>query len=121
MQSKKRCLKKISNGNKYMVYLIFSWGIFWYLQSKLGNKGFLSAKILSIFFGRQTMISIMAVAGHSGNGCRTDRPDCSSVAAMTAMIVSLNPYAMYQFRFFLAFSAESGFGCLIGAVKLACL
>jgi len=100
--------------DKYMVYIIFVivfalFGIF------LGNKGFLSSNNIMNVLRQTTTISIVAVAGTFVMASGQIDLSVGSVAAMTAMFVSLVLQSTNSIL--LALVVGLGFGLIVGLVN----
>lgn len=113
MQSNKK-IKKNIQWDKYMVYIIFV-AVFIIFAITLGNKGFLNKNNIVNILRQTAMISIMSVAGTFVMAAGQIDLTVGSVAAMTAMFVSI--ILQNTDSIILALVVGLGFGCFIGAVN----
>lgn len=106
--------KKGIQWDKYMVYIIFA-AVFLLFAVMLGGDGFLNPNNLINILRQTAMISIMAVAGTFVMGAGQIDLTVGSVAAMTAMLVSLVLQSTNSI--ILALIVGIGFGLVVGLVN----
>ncbi len=114
MQSRKTNRLRNVQWDKYMVYIIFV-VVFALFAAVLGGKGFLNQNNILNILRQTSMISIMAVAGVFVMGAAQIDLTVGSVAAMSAMIVSLILRSTNSIP--LALGAALAFGCAIGMIN----
>jgi ribose transport system permease protein len=113
MQSKKSKWMSLQ-WDKYMVYIIFA-VVFVLFAIILGQKGFLSSNNLLNILRQTAMISVMAVSATFVMAAGQIDLTVGSIAAMTAMFVSL--VLQSTNNIFLALLIGIGFGCIVGCVN----
>ena len=114
MQSRKTNSLKNVQWDKYMVYIIFI-VVFALFAIALGDKGFLNKNNILNILRQTSMISVMAVAGVFVMGAAQIDLTVGSVAAMSAMIVSMILRSTNSIP--LALVTALAFGCAIGMIN----
>lgn len=113
MQSKKNNWRSLQ-WDKYMVYIIFV-VVFILFAIIMGGKGFLTSNNLLNILRQTAMISVMAVAATFVMAAGQIDLTVGSIAAMTAMFVSL--ILQSTNNIILALLVGIGFGCVVGCVN----
>lgn len=114
MQFKKQTNGKHIKWEKYMVYIIFV-AVFVLFSITLQNNGFLDVNNLLNILRQTAMISVMAVGGTFVMASGQIDLTVGSVAAMSAMFVSLIIQSTNSI--ILALAVALLFGCLVGVIN----